>query len=717
MADVAKAAVESGTTLPATPYWERVRTALADTWSPVRDVSVSGTPRRVAAGRPRRRGRQAAMTEPHDETPQGPGPDGLGADDPPTSPAGDTDRPDAVLEGRVAKDSVRRRGDDDTSSPTRRPSRKERAAAAKAAKERAARREREKREVREAWERRKVEERASASSAHPQADDPVEAAAPEVPSDDPAGHRRDDAVLEGRVARDSVEGTGGPERESRSERRAAAKAAKEAARAAKAEERAARAEQRAAQRAAAEQAAAEQKAAKQAEKAAEQAERAERRAAEQAEKAAERAAERAEREREAAERAEKAEAEKAEQAEQAVEPSRVAEAEPSVDAEPPASSDVPAAPSSEDRVHELAPEPDPVVPVRPAAERPPWAPVVSVEVPVAADFVDPEPQPETEPDREPVARDDADDVSVAPDDLDEQDEEPPARALRRPRRREPRPDVIHARRSGWWSLSPFVLVLVTLSAWPLGRAVWTSLHRSSVSAPADDRFVGLANYTDVLTSRTWWLAVAVTLALVVLAVGLQLLLASLFAASVRRVTIGRPVLRILLLVPLGVLGVATATVWRDGLTQGFGPDWFGYDGASPGAAMAAVVASEVWRGTGITTLILLAGLERVPSSLRDACLADGATGRQVLTRAVLPITAPAVGVAVVYRSLDALRAFEAPLLARDAAGSDTVPTLLWDSAYTQLESGLAATIAVLAVVLTGLVGLVLTLALRVRRVV
>ena len=44
MADVAKAAVESGTTLPATPYWERVRTALADTWSPVRDVSVSGTP-------------------------------------------------------------------------------------------------------------------------------------------------------------------------------------------------------------------------------------------------------------------------------------------------------------------------------------------------------------------------------------------------------------------------------------------------------------------------------------------------------------------------------------------------------------------------------------------------------------------------------------------------------------------------------------------------
>lgn len=274
---------------------------------------------------------------------------------------------------------------------------------------------------------------------------------------------------------------------------------------------------------------------------------------------------------------------------------------------------------------------------------------------------------------------------------------------------------------------PALLVLAVLTVWPAGRLLWTSLHRSSVSAPADDSFVGLANYGDVLSSRTWWLAVLATLGLVVVCVGLQLLLGALFAATLRRITIVRAHTRMLVLVPFALLGVTTASIWREALVNGFAPDWFGYDGATPGAAIAAVVASEVWRGTGVTTLILLAGLETIPSRLRDATVADGASPRQVLLRLVLPATAPFVAVAVVYRALDTLRAFEAPLLAqtstaltstdRGSADQLTLMTLLWDTSVVRLESGLAATIAVLTLVVAGLLGAALAFGLRLRRVV
>ncbi len=293
------------------------------------------------------------------------------------------------------------------------------------------------------------------------------------------------------------------------------------------------------------------------------------------------------------------------------------------------------------------------------------------------------------------------------------DELAPVSAEPSPRRTRPR------RRSsgGLPFVVPALVVLVLLTAWPAGRLLWTSLHRSSVSAPADDTFVGLANYGDVLSSRTWWLAVLATLGLVVVCVVVQLGLGALFAATLRRITVVRAHVRMLALLPFVVLGVSTASIWREALVNGFAPDWFGYDGSSPAAAGAAVVASEVWRGTGVTTLILLAGLERIPSRLRDATVADGASPRQVLLRLVLPATAPFVAVAVVYRALDAVRAFEAPLLARGSTDATTLTTLLWDTSVVRLESGLAATIAVLTLVVAAVLGASLTLGLRLRRVV
>ena len=141
---------------------------------------------------------------------------------------------------------------------------------------------------------------------------------------------------------------------------------------------------------------------------------------------------------------------------------------------------------------------------------------------------------------------------------------------------------------GWRWLAPAVLVLLAVTAWPLGRTVWTSLHDDSLTSPDDRRFIGLDHYTDVLSSRTWWLAVGVTMAVVVATVLVQLVLGVAFAAALRRLTIAWPVTRVLVLLPFALLSIVVAVVSRDAVTTGFVASWFDLGDAGPVTQLVAV---------------------------------------------------------------------------------------------------------------------------------
>lgn len=319
--------------------------------------------------------------------------------------------------------------------------------------------------------------------------------------------------------------------------------------------------------------------------------------------------------------------------------------------------------------------------------------------------------PETQPQQEVTA--DAVDVPVEAVEEEHESATPdiapvgPAPSPRRRSRRRPRP-----RRSSWPLLAPAVVVLLALTVWPLGLGVWNALRRSSLSVPDDDAYVGLANVTEILASRQWWVAVSATLLLVAVAVLTQLVLAAGVAASLRRVVVPRPVRSVLLLAPFALLPVVTAASWRTAVTDGPLAVWFGYDGESTTAALVAVVVTEVWRGTGITALILLVGLRRVDDSLLESVRADGATAFQRLRRVTWPAVAPAVAVAVLFRSLDVLRSLEAPLLAEGSTTLRTVPLLVWDTTFDAFEVGLGAAMSLLLIVLAALVAAVVAVALR-----
>jgi len=271
---------------------------------------------------------------------------------------------------------------------------------------------------------------------------------------------------------------------------------------------------------------------------------------------------------------------------------------------------------------------------------------------------------------------------------------------------------------GWrWLALPFA-VLLAVTGWPIGRGIWLSLHSAPLTNPDDRTFVGADNYTDVLTNRGWWLAVAATLAIVLIVVLLQLLIGLVFAVALRRLTLLWPLTRIIVLIPFALLAVVSAVVWRDAVTTGFAADWFRLDDVGPFGQLVGVTAGELWRGTGITALILLAGLLRVPSSLMAAAIADGATAWQRSRRVVLPAMGPAIAVAATYRGLDTFRILEGPLLVdQPGASIRTAPLLVWDTTFSSLELGLGAAMSMVLLVIALLMGAIMVPLFRVRRVV
>ena len=270
----------------------------------------------------------------------------------------------------------------------------------------------------------------------------------------------------------------------------------------------------------------------------------------------------------------------------------------------------------------------------------------------------------------------------------------------------------------WRWLAPAVAVLLVVTAWPVGRAIWTSLSTDPLTSPDDRRFVGTDNYADILSSRTWWLAVAATLVIVALMVAVQLVIGLAFAAALRRLVLLWPVAQLFLLLPFGLLAVVSAVVWRDAATTGFVAEWFRLDDIGPLGSLVAVCVGEVWRGTGITALILLAGLRRVSPSLLASAVADGATSWQRLRRIVLPALGPALAVATVYRALDAFRVLEGPILVDEPGATvRTAPFLVWDTTFSSYELGLGAAMSVVLLVLAALLAAVLVPLLRVRRIV
>lgn len=221
-------------------------------------------------------------------------------------------------------------------------------------------------------------------------------------------------------------------------------------------------------------------------------------------------------------------------------------------------------------------------------------------------------------------------------------------------------------------MAPMLLVLLLVAGWPLGRTIWFSLTDTELSGLDQGRFVGLENYIGefgLLRSGEWWQSVGNTALFALLSVALETLVGLGVALLLNRPSRLRTALRAAMLVPWAIPTVVSAKMWSWMLHDQFGVvnhyllalgliaaplAWT----ADPQLSFLTIVLVDVWKSTPFMALLILAALQMVPTECYEAARVDGVPPWTVFRRVTLPLILPAVVVAMVFRTLDALRVFD-----------------------------------------------------------
>jgi multiple sugar transport system permease protein len=261
-------------------------------------------------------------------------------------------------------------------------------------------------------------------------------------------------------------------------------------------------------------------------------------------------------------------------------------------------------------------------------------------------------------------------------------------------------------------VAPAATLMLVVTAYPIGYAVWLSLQRNNLATPNDTAFIGLGNYQTILTDRYWWTALAVTLGITVVSVSIEFVLGLALALVMHRTLVGKGLVRTAVLIPYGIVTVVASYSWYYAWTPGTGylanllPQ-----GSAPLTqqipSLGIVVLAEVWKTTPFMSLLLLAGLALVPEDLLKAAQVDGAGAWRRLTRIIMPIIKPAVVVALLFRTLDAFRIFDNIYVLTDGANNtDSVSILGYDNLFKGFNVGLGSAISVLIFLCVGVIALV-----------
>jgi multiple sugar transport system permease protein len=198
----------------------------------------------------------------------------------------------------------------------------------------------------------------------------------------------------------------------------------------------------------------------------------------------------------------------------------------------------------------------------------------------------------------------------------------------------------------WLFSAPALLLLTAFLVVPFLLAIYFSFTNQRLISPLPTRWVGLDNYTAVLTGNAFWTALRNNVLFVLVVVPVQTTFALWLAVLVNRRLPGRVLFRTIYFMPVVTVMAAAAVIWTllfhpQGLVNAvletvtfgaFAPDWLN----STAWALPAVMIVSIWQGVGFQMIILLAALQDVPHQLYEAAELDGASRWQQFRSVTLP---------------------------------------------------------------------------------
>jgi multiple sugar transport system permease protein len=274
-----------------------------------------------------------------------------------------------------------------------------------------------------------------------------------------------------------------------------------------------------------------------------------------------------------------------------------------------------------------------------------------------------------------------------------------------------------AARSYWPFVLPAVVLVGSVIVFPWAFTLWMSLHEWRIGGAYS--FVGLANYFRLATDPRFVEAVWHTLVYTVLAVVLPLMLGMLAALIFNQRFPLRGLLRGIFVLPMMATPVAIALVWtmmfhpQLGVLNyllslvGIGPQAWVFH---PASVIPSLVLVETWQWTPLVMLIVLGGLAAIPAEPYESADIDGANALQKFRYITLPMIAPFLMVAVIIRSIDALKSFDiiyAITQGGPGTASETINIYLYSVAFAYYDVGYGSAIAVVFFVLIVVLSLLL----------
>ena len=256
----------------------------------------------------------------------------------------------------------------------------------------------------------------------------------------------------------------------------------------------------------------------------------------------------------------------------------------------------------------------------------------------------------------------------------------------------------------WWFMAPAVALLLATFALPLLRYLWLSGQAQTVLTGLQPRPVGGEQWLRLWNDSRFWQDAWQTLRFSAVSVGLEMTLGLAVALLLHQPLRGRGVLRTISLLPWALPTTVMALGWRWIFNEPYGPihqclQRIGLPPinvlSNPSITWLAVVWADTWKTMPFVALLLLAGLQTIPEDLYEAAGLEGANRWQTLRYITLPLLAPYLLIALLFRFAQALGVFDLiqVLTGGGPAGStESLALYAYINAMRFLDFGYSATV-------------------------
>jgi len=246
---------------------------------------------------------------------------------------------------------------------------------------------------------------------------------------------------------------------------------------------------------------------------------------------------------------------------------------------------------------------------------------------------------------------------------------------------------------------PSIVFLIVFNIFPLLYSLGFSFteYRASMNAPAN--FVGLQNYRDLLSDEGIWNNFTITAKYVIISVCGQVIVGFGMALLLNRKIPGKGLLTTLMMLPMMMSMAVVGLFWQ----LLYSPSWgivnyvLHTEGmvwlSDPDVALVAIAITDIWMWSPFVMLLCLAGLSAIPSSLYEAAAIDRASRWFVFSRITLPLVAPLLLIAIIFRTMEAFKTFDIAFVMASMDETELVAIKLYKMAFQEWQTGRSCALA------------------------